>query len=391
MHKKTIFITAGILMSALLFAVLFLVLSDIYVKAAPSSTLHAELRDGRIQRRTIGEEVAIVEPTAGDILTTTHQPTYTVKIDVGIAAPPKVVSVSVDSGVTYHEATKAHLGTYNWGWSLPVEDYEEHRLVARAGYPTGEPLSSDPVTIHVDTIPPQGTVITIPAQAEPTGFTVSWSATDGSGEIAYDIQYQRDDEESWTSWLTGSSENSKVFSDTLERGYSYTFRMRARDKGHNPSGWTEATVKVARFHVYLPLTLRQWSWWYQYDHYEPNETPSQAWGPLEPDTVYEAYIWNQMDQDDYYHFTPTSQVSGDVEINLTNIPEGKDYDLYVYYYSHISGKYVQEAESYEPGSSDERVAFTPVPARKYFVRVYPSVGFSNAQPYHLELTYGAGD
>jgi hypothetical protein len=293
-----------------------------------------------------------------------------------------VISVSVDGGATYQEATGS-LGNYDYDWGLPDEDYVEHLLIAQASYSAGGLVASDPVTVHVDTVPPQEPVITVPAQTEGTGFTVSWSATDGSGEIKYDIQYQRDDEDSWTSWLTGSTETSRVFTEALERG-SYTFRMQALDKGRNASVWVLETVRVGDFYVYLPLALRQWSWWYQHDRYEPNDTPSQAWGPLEPNTVYDdAYIWNAADQNDYYHFTPAT--AKDVETTLTHIPEGTDYDLYVYYYDHMDEQYVQVGVSNNLGTSDESVKFKPVPLRKYYVRVNQYDGFSSDQPYHLEL------
>jgi hypothetical protein len=273
---------------------------------------------------------------------------------------------------------------------LPDEDYEEHLLIARAGYLTGEPrVVSDTATVYVDTLPPHGAVITVPSHTETTGFTVSWSASDGSGVITYDIQYQRDDETSWSSWIGGSDETSKVFAQPLDGGHSYTFRVRAHDKGNNVSNWAQGSFQVGHSYVYLPLTLRQWVWWYQYDHYEPNDTPSQAWGPLEPDQDYDSYIWNEADRDDYYHLTPPTAAG--VQITLTNIPDDTDYDLYVYYYDPANEEYVQQAGSNNPGSSEESVTFTPVPPRKYYVRVYPYIGSSSEQPYRLRLTYAVYD
>jgi hypothetical protein len=390
MDKKASLITVCILVSAALVAALLLGLNSACVKADPGPPLHTELRGEGAQRRT-ARAVIIVQPTAGDILTTTQQPTYTVQVEIDGLVALEVVSISVDGGATYHEAKFDPLQiAYAYDWGLPDEDYEGHLLVARAGYSAGEPrVVSDTATVYVDTLPPQGTVITVPSLIETTGFTVSWSASDGSGVITYDVEYQRDDEITWSSWASDSSETSKVFAGPLEGGHSYTFRMRAHDKGNNVSNWVHGSVQVGRSYVYLPLTLRQWVWWYEHDRYEPNDTPSQAWGPLEPERVYEAYIWNETDQDDYYHFTPATAAG--VQVTLTNIPGDRDYDLYVYYYDPVDGRYVQQGGSNEPGSSDERVAFTPVPSRPYYVRVYPYVGFSSQQPYRLRLMYGVDD
>jgi len=135
-------------------------------------------------------------------------------------------------------------------------------------------------------------------------------------------------------------------------------------------------------HMYLPLVMRQWGQWYQYDVYEPNDTPARAWGPLESGQVYEAYIWDVTDQDDYYHFTPSN--TDTVQIVLSRIPTDCDYDLYVYYYD---GQYHQVVYSSQPGNADDSVTFIPVAGQKYYVRVYQYSGFSDQQAYHLTTTY----
>jgi hypothetical protein len=394
MPKKILLITVGVLASTSLLAALFLVLNSAVVRADPSPGSPIQLPGARVRGRAIGREVTIVQPITGDILTGAHQPSYTVMIDAGMV-PPAVVSVSVDGGLTYHQATE-DLGSldadYHWDWNLPDQDYERHLLIVQARYAAGAPrVVSDTAAVYVDTLPPHGTVLTVPAHAETAGFTVSWSAADGSGVITYDVEYRRNDQPSWTSWVSNSSETSRVFMQPLE-GDSYSFRMRARDRGNNLSDWVSETVRVGGFQVYLPLVSRHWIWWYRYDRYEPNDTPSQAAGPLEPDTVYEAYIWNATDSDDYYHFAPPL-TARDVEITLTNIPTDVDYDLYVYYYDDMDGVYVEEAKSLQPGSSDEGVMFAPIPLRTYYIRVFPlrPVLFSNEQPYHLELTYDVED
>ena len=123
------------------------------------------------------------------------------------------------------------------------------------------------------------------------------------------------------------------------------------------------------------------------DTYEPNGTPEQAFGPLASGEAYLSFIWDGDDLDDYYYIVPTSTV--DVHIELTNIPEGSDFDLYVYRYDN---GYEQVAISNLGGNLDESVIFTPTPNEKYYIRVHIpleviTVGYNADQPYHLEATY----
>jgi len=141
------------------------------------------------------------------------------------------------------------------------------------------------------------------------------------------------------------------------------------------------TLANPKAYIHLPVILRQWVPWYQYDIYEPNDKPSQAYGPLIEGYTYKGYIWNESDPDDYYYIIPAT--SNNVTVQLTNIPTNTDFDLYIYRYN---GAYNQIAESNRPGPSDEQVVFTPVAGETYFIRVYPFTGHNNQQPYHLEYT-----
>jgi hypothetical protein len=98
--------------------------------------------------------------------------------------------------------------------------------------------------------------------------------------------------------------------------------------------------------------------------------------------VYEAYLWDETDQSDYYHFTPHD--SYNVQISLTNIPLNGDYDLYIYHYNPDFRLFTFSNHS---GNVNEHVTFVPVAGRRYYVRVYSYKGFSSQQPYHLEVTY----
>jgi len=92
--------------------------------------------------------------------------------------------------------------------------------------------SSRVFTMKVDSITPIGHASS-PKYATALDFTVTWSAEDvvpGSGlapDSAYDVQYRRSTETSWTDWQARTTDTSAIFRG--EEGLLYYFRMRARD------------------------------------------------------------------------------------------------------------------------------------------------------------------
>ncbi len=155
--------------------------------------------------------------------------------------------------------------------------------------------------------------------------------------------------------------------------------------------------------IFLPLVMRNWTWWYAYDVYEPNDTPTQAYGPLTSGETYQAYIWNtddavdddavddnDVDVDDYYYIEPSARRT--VTIDLWRIPEGADYDLYVYCFDCSSlDKHPHVKHSNEVGNQPEHVRFTPEPGRRYYIRIHSDLtlggGYNNEVPYHLRVYY----
>ncbi len=237
------------------------------------------------------------------------------------------------------------------------------------------------LTFTQDITPPRDVTIIAPEHISATQFLVSWSAADATSGIAsYTVEYSGTAYTTWQGWLMGVTSTEAEFHAPATE-IDYIFRVTAFDRTGNSARDT-TTTWVGIFRVYLPLTMRQWVGWYKYDIYEPNDRPSQAYGPLVSGQVCQAYIWNATDQDDYYHFTPSA--SANVHIDLTNIPPNCDYDLHVYYHD---GQYQLVTFSNEPGNADESVTFTPVAGRKYYIRVYPYSGFSSQQPYHLAAIY----
>ncbi len=241
---------------------------------------------------------------------------------------------------------------------------------------------SGPSTVVTPDLTAPTVVVTAPAQIATGTFPISWSASDGSGSgVEYYTVAYREDGGAWQTWIPVTTTMSATFvSGTLE--HTYVFRVTAVDRVGN-RGEGEATTKVAKWRVYIPLVLRNWVWWYQYDPYEPNDTPAQAYGPLSSGQVITAYIWDATDRDDYYWFQTSTSTT--VTITLTNIPANCDFDLYVYHYSH--GGYEEVAWSDKSGSVSESVQFTAMAGTKYYIRVYPYLGSSSTHPYRLEVRW----
>lgn len=233
-----------------------------------------------------------------------------------------------------------------------------------------------------DVVAPVVTV-TAPTATSATSFTVSWEASDpafGSGVVvSYTVAY-REDDGAWEPWLPSTALTESAFlSATVD--HTYAFSVTVYDHVSN-RGEGVAVTQVGQHYVYLPLVMRGWVWWYQFDVYEPNDSLSEAYGPLSSAQVYEAYIWDVTDSGDYYHFTPST--ADQVQVTLTNIPAGADYDLYVY--DSVQGTWLVWSD--KPGNQDESVSFTPVAGRKYYILVSPYGGsFDSSQPYYLTVTY----
>lgn len=153
------------------------------------------------------------------------------------------------------------------------------------------------------------------------------------------------------------------------------------------------TIPVSNGEVYIPLVLRQYAFATPMptatptntplptcevlDH-EPNNFFSQANANLplcEGGTVIGSVSTN--DIDDYYRFQLDN--AGTVRIDLTGIPVGADYDLYLY---DASGGPV--AVSNNSGSVNETIR-TQIASGRYYIRVY---SLRYAQPNTYQLRWG---
>jgi hypothetical protein len=349
-------------------------------------------------------ESGVITATVYDNVGNTAIQTYTYRLD----GTPPVGSVAVNGGTTYATQTQVTLalsaddagcGVAQMCVSETVpcsawESYAATRPMTLTGGDGDKPvyvwyrdhLSNTSVvysdTIFLDRVAPVVTV-TSPPVTSTLPFAVSWQAVDpspGSGVVAsYTVAYCEDGG-AWKPWLSSTALTGSTFlSATVD--HTYTFSVTVYDQAGNRGEGT-AVTRVEQHRVYLPLAMSNWVWWYQFDVYEPNDTPSQAYG-LTSTGVYTAYIWDATDREDYYHFTPSTAAT--VQIALTNIPAGADYDLYVYYYD--GAQYQLVAQSNKSGNQSEGVTFMPVAGRKYYIRIYPYSGFSSTQPYRLAVTF----
>ena len=229
-------------------------------------------------------------------------------------------------------------------------------------------------------------------------FVVYWSANaDESGVLRYTVEYSAATDSEWQDdWLPATTETSGVFTAPVAET-EYAFRVTAYDRaGSSARAQTVAYVESQR--AYLPVLNNRWRDWYRLDAYEPNDTPEDAYGPVKIGNTYRAPIWDESDVDDYYWFTRADNAK--IAIGLSDIPEGTDYDLYIYYYNFDGTQYkyviADDGRAYSnlSGQQEEEVIFRPVPGRKYWIRVNPfRIGESappnnySPQPYRLTIDY----
>lgn len=111
--------------------------------------------------------------------------------------------------------------------------------------------------------------------------------------------------------------------------------------------------------------------------YEPNDDFSDAYGPLEPGTIYTAYI-HQGDVDVYFIEVETL---GPIEIDLTDITSTVDYDLYLL----SSEENVLRRSDGE--TTSEHIEYEPRLAGRYYIAVAPWEGHSLEDPYTLQAVF----
>ncbi len=105
---------------------------------------------------------------------------------------------------------------------------------------TSTPLQV-PVKVGVgDSTPPLSRISVLPLYQTQSGFIVSWSGSDegGSGIASYDVQYKLPPYGEWQNLLNATTNTKVAFQGT--NGFTYYFRVRARDKVGNLEQFRDA-------------------------------------------------------------------------------------------------------------------------------------------------------
>ncbi|MCJ7668547.1 MAG: GDSL-type esterase/lipase family protein [Anaerolineae bacterium] len=91
--------------------------------------------------------------------------------------------------------------------------------------------------IYEDDDPPSSQVNDLAVCQTTSNFPVSWWGEDGDGTgiLSYDIQY-KDGDGGWTGWLMDTTSSWATFTGG-QRGHTYYFRSRAKDRRGNVEGW----------------------------------------------------------------------------------------------------------------------------------------------------------
>jgi hypothetical protein len=117
-----------------------------------------------------------------------------------------------------------------------------------------------------------------------------------------------------------------------------------------------------------------------HDSYEPNDTFTQATGPINLGQPYESYIWDEGDVDIYAFQIDQSR---SVSVKLTNIAAVADYDLFLYSAAEellASSELMIDRETIEHGLSPGT----------YYAVVRSLSGFSQNDPYTLQIEFAGG-
>ncbi len=111
-----------------------------------------------------------------------------------------------------------------------------------------------------DVMAPSGGVTVLPETTDEASIPVSWRAFDpGSGVASYTVQVRDRASSTWTTWLSGITGTSALFSGTP--GHTYEFRVAAKDKLGNVQPWVApmsdpgGSLAVGRFARVAVATL----------------------------------------------------------------------------------------------------------------------------------------
>ena len=83
---------------------------------------------------------------------------------------------------------------------------------------------------------------------------------------------------------------------------------------------------------------------------------------------------------DYFYIDIST--TNPIEVDLTGIPAGVDYDLYLY-----NSAQDEVGRSWEPGNAPEHISHTPAGPGRYYILVFSPYAHYSISPYSLRVTY----
>ena len=391
METKThILRAAPIILAVLMLITLLTFLAGARTHAAP--LLNAGTgADPRIHAITVTSSLPISDTHPGDGVTKT---VYFSNIVPGVITLTFEISgtpaLTLTPGAAFDELERVYTST-NQTWTQPItySVADTHTTQPNITYTAA---NTDGVTTTVaiayvrDVTAP---IVTVNVSSTWRGLNpipVAWQAEDGQSGVARARLYYRLVPTD-TTWQDGGQEQaglSGAFYFTPSGYLTYSFAVQAADNlgTVNVLPTPGNQVVVEPFRIYLPLTLRRWTWWHQHDTYEPNDTREEAYGPLTSGQDYTSHIYLESDQRDYYTMILTS--AGPIVVDLT-VPACCDYDLYLY--DSPTGDFIA-ASNYMGKGLDEHLEYSASHAGTYYILVYsPYKDYSSEYPYQLHPTF----
>jgi hypothetical protein len=209
--------------------------------------------------------------------------------------------------------------------------------------------------------PPPGRVTVLPID-NPGGvgaYAVRWTAT--AEAEAYFLEEATDP--SFANAQTIYTGTATSFQLTDQGPTRYYYRVKYRGQGGGFSDWSNVEWVDVLWEM------------------EPNDDPqTQANGPLVSGLRYSGTFPQITDVVDSYYLEQFT--SGRLNVYLSNIPAGSDYDLYLL---NVAMEVVASSEL--PGNQEEHITTAPVPASKYYVQVINRKGLVSIQPYYLKVEH----
>jgi len=181
-----------------------------------------------------GPTVTIVSPSAGQVLTGVHQPTFVITGTAG-DEHSGVEVVSVTTGAEWFPAIGTAAWTYTW--TLPTADNKLYTVMAQAQDIAGNVSAPVSVTVRVDTVTPTASAPQ-PHRAPWVTSTVvyTWPAsTDGAGIAGYWVNVTSTQGYTGVFW---TAQAVLTFTQATVEGVGYRARVRAVDGNGNRGNWS---------------------------------------------------------------------------------------------------------------------------------------------------------